>query len=99
MDNALDNALRGKVHAAAVAAWWTLLVAVAFVIVQWLGYLLALNLRPAWYLSMCGPGVTWESLAPMWFHALVLLKLGLWPIAIAAVWLTLWDRGLRESHP
>jgi hypothetical protein len=95
----VDNAFRAKVRAAAVAAWWTLLIAIAFVIVQWLGYLLATNMRPAWFLALCGPGVTWESLAPMWFHALVLLKLGIWPIAIAALWLTLWARSLRESHP
>jgi hypothetical protein len=95
----MDNAFRAKVHAAAVAAWWTFLIAVAFVIVQWLGYLLALDVRPAWFLSLCGPGVTWETLAPAWFHALLLLKLGLWPIVIVAVWLTLWARGLRESHP
>ena len=95
----MDNAFRAKVHAAAAAAWWTLLVAVAFVIVQWLGYLLALNVKPAWYLSLCGPGVTWESLAATWFHALVLLKLGIWPIAVAAVWLTLWTRHLRVGSP
>jgi hypothetical protein len=95
----MDNAFRAKVRAAAVAAWWTFLIAVAFVIVQWLGYLLALQLRPAWFLSLCGPGVTWESLQTTWFNALVLVKLGLWPIAIAALWLTLWARSLRESHP
>jgi hypothetical protein len=95
----VDNAFRAKVRAAAVAAWWTLLVAIAFVIVQWLGYLLATNVRPAWFLALCGPGATWESLAPTWFNALVLMKATLWPIAIAAIWLTLWARGLRESHP
>jgi hypothetical protein len=95
----MDNAFRAKVHAAAVAAWWTLLIVVAFVIVQWLGYLLILDVRPTWFLSLCGPGVTWESLASTWFHAMVLLKLGLWPITIAAVWLTLWARQLRMGPP
>ena len=95
----MDNAFRAKVRAAAVAAWWTLLVAIVFIIVQWLGYLLASNVRPAWFLTLCGPGVTWESLAPVWFNALVLLKATLWPIAIAAVWLTLWARQLRVGPP
>ena len=95
----MDNAFRAKVRAAAVAAWWTLALALAFVIIQWLGYLLALDVRPAWFLALCGPGMTWDNLAPTWFHALVLLKLGLWPIAIAAVWLTLWARHLRVGPP
>ena len=93
----MDSTFRAKVRAAAVAAWWTLLVAVAFVIIQWLGYLLTLHAKPAWYLSLCGPGTTWESLAPVWFNALVLLKMTLWPIAIAAVWLTLWARHLGKQ--
>ncbi len=95
----MENAFRARVRAAAVAAWWTLVIAVAFVIVQWLGYLLALSVKPSWYLALCGPGVTWDSLAATWFHALVILKLGLWPIVIAAIWLSLWARQLRAGPP
>ena len=93
----MDNAFRSKVRAAAVAAWWTFLVAIAFVTVQWLGYLLVTSVKPAWFLAVCGPGATWESLASTWFIALVLLKATLWLIAIAAVWLTLWARHLRAG--
>ena len=95
----MDSDFEHKVRSAGVAGWWTLLIAAAVLVVQWVAYLCVMSFRPAWVLRLWGPGVTWESLAPTWFHALVLLKLGLWPIAIVAVWLTLWDRGLRESHP
>lgn len=95
----MDNAFRARVRAAAVAAWWTLLIAWAFLVVQWLGYLLAIGTRPAWILSLWAPGATWETIAPIWFDAIVLLKVTLWPIAIAAVWLTLWARHLPGETP
>jgi hypothetical protein len=88
----MDNTFRARVRA---AAWWTLLIAAAFFIVQWLGYLAAIHTRPAWILSLWAPGATWETIGPVWFDALVPMKVSLWPIAIAAVWLTLWARQLR----
>ena len=36
-----------KVKSAAVAGWWTLLIAVAFLVVQWIAYLTIMNARPA----------------------------------------------------
>jgi hypothetical protein len=95
----VDNTFRAKIRAAAVAAWWTLLIAAAFFVIQWLGYLLAVHAKPEWVLSLWGPGATWDGIAPVWFHALVLMKLSLWPIAIAALWLTLWARQLRVGPP
>ncbi len=91
----MDNAFLAKVRAAAVAAWWTLLVAIAFLVFLWLFYLLALHVKPGWFLSLVGPGATWEILGPIWFKALLIVKLSLWPIGVAAVWLSLWARQLR----
>jgi hypothetical protein len=95
----VENTFRARVRAAAVAAWWTLLIAAAFLTLQWLGYLLVMQAKPPWVLSLWGPGATWDTVAPVWFHGLFLAKLALWPLAIAALWLTLWARSLRGSHP
>jgi hypothetical protein len=95
----MDNAFRAKVRAAAVAGWWTLLFALAFLVIQWLGYRLVMSAKPGWVLSLWGPGATWDSIGPVWFQALLILKLGLWPIAVAALWLTLWARHLRVGPP
>ncbi len=95
----MDNAFRAKVRAAAVAAWWTLLIAWALVVFVWLVYLLAMQVRPGWFLSLVGPGATWEILGPIWFKAVLLMKLTLWPIGIAAVWLSLWARRLGAGTP
>jgi hypothetical protein len=50
------NDFEKKVRAAAVAGWWTVLIAVLFVTLQWIIYLVVMSDRPAWLLSMWGPG-------------------------------------------
>ncbi len=91
----MDNAFSVKVRAAAVAAWWTFLMAWAFFTVQWLGYRLVMSAKPALVLSVWGPDATWDGIRTVWFQGLVLIKFSLWPLALAAVWLTLWARQLR----
>ena len=90
----MDDVLRRRVRAAAVAAWWTLLAAAAFVTLQWLLFLGITHAQPAFVLTFWGPGATWEHVRSTWFESLLLAKLTLWPIAIAAAWLTLWARQL-----
>jgi hypothetical protein len=93
----MDDSFHGKVHAAAVAAWWTLLIAAAFLTLQWLAFLGIMAARPAWVVSLWGPGETWESIRTIWFQALLFLKVTLWPLVLAALWLTFWARQLRKS--
>jgi len=95
----MDNDLSARVHAAAVAGWWTFLVALVFFMTQWLGYLLIMHARPAWALPLWGPGATWDSIRSVWFLGLAFLKLSLWPLALTALWLTLWARRLRRNAP
>jgi len=95
----VEHAFRERVRAAAAAAWWTLLIGAAFFFVQWLGYLLVVSAKPAWALFTWGPGATWDNVRTDWFHALAFLKLSLWPLALAALWLTLWARQLRARVP
>jgi hypothetical protein len=91
----MDDTFQVRVHAAAVAAWWTFLIAAAFFALQWVLYLGVMAARPAWAVSFWGPGATWESIRTVWFQALVCLKLTLWLLVLAALWLTLWARQLR----
>lgn len=93
----MDDTFYTRVHSAAVAAWWTLLIAAAFFMIQWLVYLRVTATQPAWAMSFWGPGATWESIGAVWFQALVLLKLSLWLLVLAALWLTLWAKQLRRS--
>jgi hypothetical protein len=92
----MDDTFQARVHAAAVVAWWTFLIALAFLAVQWVAYLGAMATQPPFVLASWGPGATWESIRTGWFQGLVFLKLTLWLIVLAALWLTLWAKHLRR---
>jgi hypothetical protein len=92
----MADVFEARVRGAAVAAWWTLLLACAFIMVQWVAYLQVMSAKPEWAASFWGPGQTWESIRLVWFQSLVVIKLTLWPLVLAAVWLTLWARQWRK---
>jgi hypothetical protein len=92
----MDDSFQVRVHDAAVAAWWTLLIAFVFFAFQWVTYLGVMATQPAWVASLWGPGATWESIRTVWFQALVFLKVTLWLLVLAALWLTLWAKRLRK---
>ena len=92
----MNDTFHVRVHAAAVAAWWTFLIASVFFLLQWIMYLGVMATQPVWVVSFWGPGATWESIGTVWFQALVFVKLTLWLFALAALWLTLWAKQLRR---
>lgn len=92
----MNDVLEKRVRAAAVAGWWTVLVAVGFVVIQWIAYLLVMSAHPAWMLSWCGPDITWASFQTVWFWTIAILKACVWLLVLVALWLTLWARQLRR---
>jgi hypothetical protein len=94
----MNDTFEKRVRAAAVAGWWTLLIAVAFLLIQWIVYLLVMSAHPAWVLSLWGPDTTWSFFQTVWFWGIAILKLCLWPQAIVVLWLTLWARQLRKKQ-
>ena len=51
----MNDIFEKRVRAAAVAGWWTVLIAVGFITLQWIIYLVVMSARPAWLLVMWGP--------------------------------------------
>ena len=93
----MSDVFEKRVRAAAVAGWWTLLVDVGFLLIQWIAYRLAMSAHPAWLLSLWwGPDITWSSVQTMWFWGLAIMKICILPLALATLWLTLWARQLRK---
>ena len=92
----MNDVFEKRVRAAAVAGWWTLLIAVGFILIQWIGYLLVTSARPAWLLSWWGPGTTWPFVQTVWFWAIAIMKVCVWFLALVALWLTLWARQLKK---
>ena len=93
----MNEIFEKRLSAAAAAGWWTLLIALGFLLIQWILYLLFMSARPAWFLSWCGPEITWSFLQTVWFWAIAIMKLSLWFMALAVLWLTLWSRRLRKQ--
>jgi hypothetical protein len=92
----MNDMFEKRVRAAAVAGWWSVLIAAAFVTLQWLAYLAVMSARPTWLLTMWGPGTDWAVVQHVWFWAIVVLKFALWLTILLVVWLTLWARQLRK---
>jgi uncharacterized protein (TIGR02246 family) len=87
-----------RIRGAAVAGWWTLLVAAAVLLLQWFAYLLVMSWRPAWATPLIGPGVTWDDIQHAWWWGTAILKILLVALAIPCLWLTLWARELRKER-
>ena len=92
----MNDVFEKRVRAAAVAGWWTLLIAIGFITLLWVIYLVVLSARPAWLLAMWGPGMDWPFVQTVWFLAIAVLKFIVWLMALVVIWLTLWARQLRN---
>jgi hypothetical protein len=92
----MNDAFERRVKTAAVAGWWTLLIAVGFIMIQWIIYLLIMSAHPTWLLWMWGPDSTWSFVQTVWFWSLAIVKICIWPLVLMTLWLTLWARQLRK---
>lgn len=87
-----------KVRSAAVAGWWTLLIASLFLLVQWIVYLVVMRCHPAYMLRFWGAGdVSWPFIQTLWLWITAIFKMIIWVLALVVIWLSLWARGLRKS--
>ena len=93
----MNGNLAQRVHAAAVAGWWSILIMAGCVTVSWLAWLAILAARPSWLITLWGGGdLTWETV-----HMFVLYFIAAWKgIVLVAVmvviWLTIWARKLAK---
>jgi hypothetical protein len=92
----MQDIFEKRVRAAAIAGWWVVLVAVGFLLLQWVVYLIVMQTKPAWMLAMWGPNINWNFVQSVWFWGVAILKFCVWLLAMAALWLTLWARELRK---
>jgi hypothetical protein len=92
----MDENLSKRVRAAAIATWWTLLVAVLFGVAVGGASLAFLSHRPEVFLRLWGPDITWAMVenATMWI--LTAYKLFTWILLLVAVWLSMWARQLKR---
>lgn len=92
----MNDSFERKVRAAAVAAWWVVLIGYALLTLTWGVYLVLVTARPAWMLAMWGPHVGWDFMQTVSLWFLGVFKLFLWFLFLVALWLTLWARQMRK---
>jgi hypothetical protein len=92
----MNESFEKKVWSAAIAGWWTILIAFGFLLLQWVAYLAIMDAKPAWVLCMCGPDITWPFLQNVWIWFVGVLKLCLWLLTLVVLWLTFWAWQLRK---
>ena len=93
----MDEIFTKKVRTAAVAGWWTLLIAFCILLIQWIAYLLIMTRQPAGILCLWGNSVTWPEIRSIWLWSMVAFKLGVTMMIFVGIWLTLWARQLAKK--
>lgn len=93
----MDQIFTQKVRAAAVAGWWTLLIASCILLIQWLAYLLIMTKQPTGIVCLWGKGVTYPEIRIIWLWAMVAFKFVIAMMMFLVIWLTLWARQLAKK--
>jgi hypothetical protein len=94
----MNGVFAERVRSAAVAGWWTLLIASIFLTVQWLAYLTIIGSRPAWLLAFWGGGdMDWRTVQTIWIWVTAAFKMMVWVAAMLVIWLSLWARRLART--
>jgi hypothetical protein len=89
----MNDVFEKRIRAAAIAGWWVVLIALAFIFLQ----LALMHARPPCVLLMWGPNLDWPFVQMVWFWAIAALKFVLLLIVLIVLWLTLWARQLRKQ--
>jgi hypothetical protein len=95
----MADELAKKVRAAAGAAWWLVLIGIVWITVGYSAWLTLMTRRPEWIRTLWGGGnLTWDDMQiiTLWFFGV--LKIILFLMLFAAIWLSLWHRRLRKAE-
>ena len=92
----MQSTFEQRLRAAVRAGWWTFLVGVIVVSLNWAVFLAITSRRPEWARAMWGPHMTWPSLERHWLSALLTIRIVLFALGMVVVWATLWSAALRK---
>jgi len=94
----MDDIFIKKVRAAAIAGWWTVLIAYCVLLIQWFAYLLTTTTtQPSIIIWLWGTTITWPEMRSLWLWAMVVYKIVLATMIFVVIWLTLWARRLAKK--
>ncbi len=74
-----------------------MLIAIGFLTLVWILFLVLMSARPPWLESLFGTGVSWEYVQNVRFWIVSVFKMCIWLLVLVVIWLTLWARQLRKT--
>jgi hypothetical protein len=92
----MQSIFEHRLRAAVRAGWWTFLIAMGVVLVQWVATAVFLARQPAWFLRLWGPDMTWAQIEGVVMHFLLVFRVFVGTFAVVLVWASLWSYALRE---
>lgn len=94
----MDQLFIKKVGSAAKAGWWTVLIAVCVLWLQWFAYLFFVGHHPVWLLNFWGGGIMWDDIQFLWLQAIIAFKIGVGFMILVVIWLTIWRKLLAKQQ-
>jgi hypothetical protein len=91
----MEDMLQKRVRAAAIAGWWTLLVAVIFHLFVTSGFAVLMHAKPSWVTSAWG-GLSWDEIKHVGLYMIGTYRVLVWLMFLVVVWLTIWSRRLKR---
>ena len=92
----MQSTFEQRLSSAVRAGWWTLLIALGVVLLQWIGTAMFISRQPAWFLRLWGPDMTWARIESMTMQFLLLFRLFVGAFATLLVWASLWSVMLKR---
>ena len=85
-----------RVQTAASAGWSTIILAVIWLSLTWIGNLAMQHYRPTWIMTLWGGGVTWAQINWIVLMFTAVVKVILFTLVMITLWLTIWARKLGK---
>ena len=95
----MNDVFRKRVKSAAIAGWWTALIAWLVMLFSWGVWEVILHTQPAWMLWWFGGGeLEWLTIQKLCLTIFGAFKIGLILMVTVVIWLSFWARGLKRSE-
>ena len=85
----MDPEFAQIVKAAAVAGWWTVLIAAIWITFAWLVWRSVLKSKPAWLMKLWGFDLAWDEVQRIMFYFMAIMKMILFILILICIWLSL----------
>jgi len=90
--------LSKRVGAAAKAGWWTMLLVLLYIALQWSSFLAAIYYKPAWLLSLLGGGeLNQPEVHKILLYFEAAFELIMLVALVVVVWMSIWARKLKRA--